>query len=32
MASILGPQRFEVIVDREKFERELVRPCVASYS
>ena len=24
MATILGPQRFEVIVDREKFERELV--------
>ena len=24
MASILGPQRFELIVDREKFERELV--------
>ena len=24
MASFLGPQRFEVIVDREKFERELV--------
>ena len=24
MASILGPRRFEVIEDREKFERELV--------
>lgn len=24
MATILGPQRFEVIVDRERFERELV--------
>ena len=23
-SSILGPQRFEVIVDREKFEKELV--------
>ena len=25
MSSILGPQRFEVIVDREKFEKDLVR-------
>ena len=25
MASFLGPQRFEVIQDRDKFERELVR-------
>ena len=25
MSSVLGPQRFEVIVDREKFERDLVR-------
>ena len=24
MASFLGPGRFEVIVDREKFEKELV--------
>ena len=24
MSSILGPQRFEVIVDREKFEKDLV--------
>lgn len=26
-ASYLGPQRFEIIADREKFEKELVRVC-----